>query len=160
MRCRERLETFLQERGVAFEVQRHPIAYTAQRVAASEHLPGELLAKVVMADAGGRMTMFVIPAPDHLDVDKARHVLGTEVRILREREFTAAFPDCDPGTMPPFGNLYGVPVYSDNVLGRNRTIVFQAGTHTETMSIAYEDFARLVEPVIGDFVGRREGAVA
>jgi Ala-tRNA(Pro) deacylase len=160
MQCRERLETFLRERDVPFQVQHHPLAYTAQRVAASEHLPGEMLAKVVMADAGGRMTMFVIPAPEHLDVDKAGHVLGTEVRVLREPEFAPAFPDCDPGSMPPFGNLYGLPVYSDSSLERNRTIVFQAGTHTETMSVAYEDFVRLAEPVIGDFIFQRESAIA
>ena len=50
--------------------------------------------------------------------------------------------------MPPFGNLYDLPVYVDKALAQDETIVFQAGTHTDTMSLKYADFERLVKPTV------------
>jgi len=54
-------------------------------------------------------------------------------------EFATAFSDCEPGVMPPFGNLYDVPVYVYRALGQNERIVFQAA-HSVTRSVAYADF--------------------
>jgi Ala-tRNA(Pro) deacylase len=68
-----------------------------------------------------------------------------------EERFAETFPDCEVGAMPPFGNLYGVPVCVDETLANDETIVFRAGTHTDTMSVAYADFERLVEPTVADF---------
>lgn len=152
MRCKERLEAYLRKSGVPFQVQHHPIAYTAQEVAASEHIPGRMLVKVVIAFADGRMVMLALPAPYRVDLRKATEALGArEVRLAREEEFADAFPDCEVGAMPPFGNLYGVPVYVDRSLEGNETIVFQAGTHTDTVSMAYTDFQRLVQPTLAQF---------
>jgi Ala-tRNA(Pro) deacylase len=53
--------------------------------------------------------------------------------------------------MPPFGNLYGVTVHVDRVMAEDETIVFRAGTHTDTMSVRYADFERLVEPNVAEF---------
>jgi Ala-tRNA(Pro) deacylase len=50
--------------------------------------------------------------------------------------------------MPPFGNLYDMPVYSDESLTRDPEIVFNAGTHRDTIRMRYADFARLVQPEV------------
>jgi Ala-tRNA(Pro) deacylase len=156
MDCKERLEGYFREHGVSFEFQQHRPAYTAQRVAASEHVPGRMFAKVVMADAGGELVMLVLPASAVVDVEKAATVVsGGPVRMASEQAFASRFPDCEPGAMPPFGNLYGVPVYVDRALGTNERIVFQAGTHSGTMSIAYADFDRLVHPTVGELATAR-----
>ena len=155
MRCKERLEAYLREQGVPFQIQHHPIAFTAQEVAASEHVPGRLVVKVVMVVAGGQPVMLALRATDRVDLRKLAAVLGvTDVRLAEEREFGALFPDCELGAMPPFGNLYGMPVYVDTALAEDETIVFQAGTHTDTMSLKYADFARLVRPAVADFAER------
>lgn len=57
-----------------------------------------------------------------------------------------------PGAMPPFANLFGLPVYVDRSLEADEQIVVQAGTHTDTVRLKYTDFARLVQPTIADFV--------
>ena len=152
---RDRLESHLRENGVAFEVQEHPTAYTAQKIAASEHVPGRMFAKVVMASTDGDLVMLVLPAPSVVDVAKLSEVLGKQVRLASESEFASAFPDCQAGAMPPFGNLYDVPVYVDQALGQNERIVFQAGTHTVTMSVAYADFERLARPTVAEIAVTR-----
>ncbi|MGH2655548.1 MAG: aminoacyl-tRNA deacylase [Actinomycetota bacterium] len=152
MDCRERLRSYLWENGVAYEEHEHPKAFTAQEVAAAEHVPGRMLAKPVMVLADGRLVMLVVEAPDRVDLDRAQEALGAaDVRLAQEPEFAAAFPDCEPGAMPPFGNLYDVPVYVDRAVTGNDQIVFQAGTHTRTMSVRYADFERLVNPTVAEF---------
>ena len=129
MGCKEDLENYLTEHHVPFERQQHPVAYTAQEVASSEHVPGELVAKVVMVMADDRLVMAVLPAPHRLDLAKTKTSLGAEdVRLAREDEFEPAFPDCEVGAMPPFGNLYGLPVWVDTALAEDETIIYQAGT--------------------------------
>ena len=149
--CKDRLEQYLREQLIEFQMQHHPLAYTAQEVAASEHVPGKELAKTVIARTDDRLVMTVLPATRHVQLAKLAAALGTgQARLAEEREFGASFPDCEVGAMPPFGNLYGVPVYVDRSLTADESIVFRAGTHTDTMRIAYADFARLVGPTVVD----------
>jgi Ala-tRNA(Pro) deacylase len=150
--CRDRLEDYLRENGVTFEVQHHPRAVTAQEVAAAEHVPGKMFAKTVMVLADGEMIMLVLPAPHEVKLEKAAEELGAkEVHLASEERFGDTFPDCEVGAMPPFGNLYGVAVYVDEALAEDETVVFRAGTHTETMSVRYADLERLVEPTVARF---------
>jgi len=72
------------------------------------------------------------------------------VRLAREEEFARVFPDCEVGAMPPFGNLYQLPVYLDRGLSEQPRLIFNAGTHRETMTVAAADFLRLVEPTVID----------
>jgi Ala-tRNA(Pro) deacylase len=152
MDCTERLEGYLREHGVSFEVVEHPRAFTAQQIAASEHVPGRMFAKVVMAQTDGALVMLVLPATAAVDTRKASEVTGGRpVRMAAERDFAPRFPDCEAGAMPPFGNLYDVPVYVDKSLAEDETIVFEAGTHTDTMSMKFADYQRLVEPKLAEF---------
>ncbi len=149
MECRQRLERYLRENGVVFETRHHPRAVSAQEVAAAEHVPGRMLAKTVMVMADERLVMLVLPAPQQVDLGKTTAALGVkEARLADEAEFEGAFPDCEVGAMPPFGNLYGVPVYVEEALAEDEQIVFRAGTHTDTMSVRYADFEKLVTPVV------------
>ncbi|MCE7929322.1 MAG: YbaK/EbsC family protein [Dehalococcoidia bacterium] len=156
MPVKDELETYLRDQGVAFEEQRHRVAYTAQEVAASEHVPGMHVAKVVMVIADGETVMTVLPASFRLDLDAVATALrAKEARLAREMEFAAAFPGCEVGAMPPFGNLFGIPVLVDTSLAEDERIIFQAGTHTDTMSLRYRDFERLVKPKLADVRLRR-----
>jgi Ala-tRNA(Pro) deacylase len=152
---RDRLEHHLRENGVVFGVQEHPTAFTAQKIPASEHVPGRMFAKVVMAITEGDLIMLVLAASSVVDVAKVSEVLGKQARLPSEGEFASAFPDCEAGAMPPFGNLYDVAVYVDRALGRNERIVFQAGTHTVTMSVGYADSQRLARPTVADIAMTR-----
>lgn len=153
--CKDKLENYLRENAVSFEVQHHPRAVAAQEVAATEHVPGKMLAKTVMVLADEKMVMLALPAPYQVNLEKAGEVLGAEeVRLAEEEEFEGTFPDCELGAMPPFGNLYGLPVYVEEALVEDETIFFRAGTHTDTMSVGYADFERLVEPTVAGFARR------
>jgi Ala-tRNA(Pro) deacylase len=152
MKCKERMEEYLRQNGVAFEVETHAQAFTMQEVAAALHVSGNQVAKVVIVCADDDKVMAVLPAPYRLNVELLRDLIGAKrVRLAKEEEFSDLFPDCATGAMPPFGNLYGVPVYADGSMAEEPDMVFRIGTHRETMKIAYADFFRLVKPVVGDF---------
>jgi Ala-tRNA(Pro) deacylase len=144
-----RLKKFLEQSNVPYEEHIHRTAYTAQQVAAEEHVPGRMMAKTVILFTGQSFAMAVLPAPRRLDIGAARAALGdNNARLATELEFVSLFPDSETGAMPPFGNLYGLPVLVDEALARSEAIVFNAGTHRETIRMRFADFERLVRPRI------------
>lgn len=133
----------------------HRQAFTAQEVAAAQHVSGKDLAKVVMLRRGDEFIMAVLRAPDRVDLDHVRTLLkGSDLRLATEQEFAGLFPSCEPGAMPPFGNLYGLPVWVDETLAEDAGIVFNAGTHTQTVKMGYADFAHLVKPRVAKLAQR------
>lgn len=143
----EQLRTYLMEHGVDYEIHQHPMAYTTSEVAEAEHIPGKAMAKPVMLMADDRLVMTVVPGDRMVDLEKAGEVLGAEtVRLAEEDEFALSFPDCEPGAEPPFGALYGVPTLVDEGLEGPR-ITFNAGTHTETISMKVTDYLELTNPM-------------
>ena len=148
----KKLKEYLESNKVSFEVGYHARVYTAQEVAASEHVPGKEMTKVVMVKANGKMIMLVLPASYQVDMKKLKGILNCKkVGMVKEEEFQELFPDCEVGAMPPFGNLYNLEVWVDQVLTEDESIVFRAGSHVETLRIKYNDYAGLVNPKVGDF---------
>jgi Ala-tRNA(Pro) deacylase len=144
-----KLRGFLDSNNVKYMVMSHSLAYTAQGVAALAHVSGKKLAKTVIVKIDGILAMAVVPASDHVDLDRLRTLTGAEaVEVATEREFKDAFPDCETGAMPPFGNLYDMPVYADVSLAENEEITFTAETHRELVRMNWEDMARLVNPTV------------
>ena len=152
MTVSRQLKKFLDGAGVSYKVTKHPEAFTAQEVAAAEHVPGKAMAKVVIVLADKKPVMTVLPASYRVDFKKLKKLLGAKsVRLASEDEFGGLFPDCEVGAMPPFGEMFDLPVYSDQVLREDERVTFNAGTHTETVTVAYADYERLANPTVGDF---------
>lgn len=152
----EKLKQYLDENQVKYVRVTHSPAFTAQEIAASAHIPGRELAKTVMVELDGRMAMAVLPASFQVDLEALRLLAGaSQIDLASEDQFRSLFPDCEPGAMPPFGNLYDMAVYATESLTEDDEIAFNAGSHTELVRLAYADFARLVEPQIGRFSTRK-----
>ena len=148
----ERLTKYLCSKQVAYTLDEHPARYTAQELAEVEHVPGRMIAKVVMLLADMKPVMVVVPAVAKVDLGAVRKALGAEdVRLALEEEFGHLFPDSEVGAMPPFGNIYGVPVLVDLALTKDPVILFNAGSHRLAMTITYADYAKLVRPAVGRF---------
>jgi len=148
-----KLREFLDSHNIKYLLISHSQAYTAQGVAALAHVSGKKLAKTVIVKIDGVLAMAVIPASYHVDLDRLRTLTGAQtVEVASEPEFKDAFPDCETGAMPPFGNLYDIPVYADASLAENEEITFTAGTHRELVRMSWEDMARLVNPTVDQLV--------
>ncbi len=147
-----RVKDFLDTNRIHYASIVHPTSYTAQGTAAYAHVSGKELAKTVIVRIDSTLAMAVVPASAQLDLSALKKITKAKtVGLAVEAEFEFKFPDCDLGAMPPFGNLYGMPVYVDEMLTYDKEIAFNAGSHSELVRMSYEDFERVVNPIVGRF---------
>ncbi len=150
-----KLREFLEQNQVEFVHTIHPLAYTAREVASAEHLPAREVAKTVIFLSEQGYGMAVLPADSVVDLEQLRMDLGfSRLRLATESELGELFPTCELGAMPPFGNLFGLPVYVDGHLAGESMIAFNAGSHRDVIHMSFKDFERLVQPAIVPFARR------
>jgi len=148
----KRLQTYLDSHKIPYEVVSHDPSFSAQRTAEALHMRGDLFAKVVVAKADQQFVLAVVTSTWRVDFKRLEEALDSKhVRLATEQELADLFPDCEVGTMPPFGNLYNMDVFVDQLLTQDEHIFFGAGTHTGAMKLRYRDFAELVRPTVAQF---------
>jgi Ala-tRNA(Pro) deacylase len=148
----KKLKEYLDSHQIEYLTINHSLAYTAQRIAASAHIPGKDIAKTVVLKADGKLVMAVLPASCKINLEMLKGAMNANViEISTEKEFGTLFPDCEVGAMPPFGNLYGMDVYVAERLTMDDDIAFNAGSHRELIKLAYKDFEKLVKPKVVKF---------
>lgn len=144
------IHAFLQEARVPYTAIPHLPAFTAHDDAAATHMPGRNWAKVVACFVDGEPVEAVVPAPAFVSLHRLLALAGGhDVRLAEEAELRQLFPDCEVGAMPPFGPLYGHTVYVDAVLALESEIAFNAGTHRDAIAIRWNDFVKMVNPIVG-----------
>jgi Ala-tRNA(Pro) deacylase len=150
-----RLDEFLTSRQVPFTRLPHRAAYTANRVAQTLHVPGKEMAKTVLVRTGHGHVLAVLPATHRVDLERLRQDLGEEqVGLATEGEMERLFPDCERGTMPPFGSLYQLPTLVDESLAADEEIVFEGQNHEEAIRMTYRDYEAVEHPRVGHFASR------
>jgi Ala-tRNA(Pro) deacylase len=142
------LKDFLDKQAVKYVSMTHSPAFTSQEIAAAAHISGKQLAKTVIVKVGGKLAMVVVPANDQINFAKLKEATGVMVDLASESEFKEKFAGCEVGAMPPFGNLYDMSVYVSDQLSRQEQIIFNAGSHSELMQVAYGDFEKCVKPIV------------
>jgi len=162
MAVNSRLQSLLVQSRVEYELLPHREAFTAQEVAQSTHVRGRRVAKVVLVRAKrDQYLMAVVPASEHVDLELLAHVSGHKhLELATEGEILRVFPDCEPGAMPPFGNLYDLPIFLDACLAHEDTIIFQAGNHHEVVRMPFSQYERLAGPFAKVACLHRAGATA
>lgn len=140
-----RVDNLLQQAGVAFTVLRHEPVFTSEQAAAvrGTSLSSGAKALIIKADA---FVMFVLPADRKLDNRKARAALGTRALRFATREEVQELTGLQPGSIPPFGSLFGLTTYCDPALAENAAINFNAGDHAISVQMAYVDYVRVEKP--------------
>jgi len=148
-----KLRNYLEDSGVAYTRHSHATVYTSQETAQSTHIPGrEMVKSVILKTDEGALVLAALSSNETADLDILRKEIGCRVlRLAKEHEFSDAFPTCEVGGMPPFGNIFNLTTYCDEDISKNREIEFNAGTHTDTIRMSFQDFERLVHPKVLHF---------
>jgi len=147
------IPTSLEHEHVPFQVRRHGPCFTAQEVAAAEHISGHRLAKAVVVKADDKLAVVVVPASQQLDLSAVRSSLGaTHCRLATEQEIAEKFSDCEVGAIPPLRHWEGVPLLADaRIMQMHGPLVFQAGTHEDAIEMSCDDWQRITQPASGRF---------
>ena len=146
------LSHFLDSSNAPYRSYNHAPTYTAQDTAHQIHQSGYEVAKSVLLKADGRLVLAVLPACERIDLNRFCALAGVKhVQLASEDEMVLVAPLCDTGSIPPVGNLFGLPVYVATSLTRDEVIAFNAGNHTEEVRMFYRHFEELVQPRVMDF---------
>lgn len=143
---------YLDAQGIRYAHTTHSPAYTAEEVAAAEHMPPYRIAKTVVCHDADGYLMVVVPADSYVDMEQLRIAIGSPVLYLaEEQELLIRFPGAELGAMPPLGPLFGLRVYLDRETANQEFIAFNAGTHRDVIHMRVADFKRLMQPLVGEF---------
>jgi Ala-tRNA(Pro) deacylase len=143
---------YLKKNSVRYEVIEHTPAFTAHEAAVASHVPDKDLAKTLIVQTDDKYCMVVMPADHRLDEQLlGKAIKAKHLHLAQEEDLKPLFPDCELGAMPPFGNLYALPVYIDKSLTNDDEIVFNACSHTKSVRLKMNDYLGLVKPVIAEF---------
>jgi Ala-tRNA(Pro) deacylase len=127
---------YLTERGVVFEVVAHRRAFTSLQEARELGVAADEVLKTVAVRTRGKDVLAVVPASRRLDLRLVRESLeDPDARLASEAELQVDFPGYELGALPPLGSLLGVPLLVDPEVLRHQTVLFAAGTETESVQV-------------------------
>jgi Ala-tRNA(Pro) deacylase len=142
----ERVEAKLREAGVPFDVTRHAAVFTSEEAAAIRGTPLASGAKALVVKAGDNFVLLVVPADRKLESKTARANLGVKALRFASAEEVDRLTGLKPGSIPPFGSLFGLATSCDPALGANASINFNAGEHTISVHMSYADYLKAEQP--------------
>jgi Ala-tRNA(Pro) deacylase len=130
----------LQARGVPFEPIEHQQAYTSIAEARALGTDASEVLKTVAMHVADGYALMTVPAARHLDMHLVQAAVGDRhVRLATEQELRRDFPGIELGALPPLGSLLGAPLYVDQEVPQHETVVFAAGSQTESVQVRTAD---------------------
>lgn len=147
----ERVEQLLVARAVPFEVLRHAPVFTSEEAAAIRGTPLASGAKALVCKADGQFVLFVVPADRKLASSQVRKQRRIKSLRFAERAEVLELTGLTPGSIPPFGSLFGLNTLCDRRLADAGAINFNAGDHGISVSMSYESYLAVESPEVGDF---------
>jgi Ala-tRNA(Pro) deacylase len=144
------IETHLRQHHGDYKHHLHAEAFTAQRLAESEHVSGVRVAKVVVLRVDGKPALAVVAASQRVNLAALEEALGVTADLVPEEMFQSFFRPCEPGSEPPLG-LYGMPIFADQALLQQPTLLMPAGTHHDAVELQTGEWLRCesVQPIDG-----------
>src|SRR5208337_454718 len=147
----DRVESLLHEHGITFQVLRHDPVFTSEEAARVRGTPLASGAKALIVKGEDGFVMFVVPADRKLDSHAIRRNKGWKKIRFARREEVLELTGLTPGSIPPFGSLFGLPTHCDQRLGENEITNFNAGDHGISVSMRYADYVQVEKPELGMF---------
>lgn len=149
----QKIIELLKKKNIKFSIFEHEPVYTSEQAAKIRGSSLKQGAKALIFVADGKPVMFVVPGDKRVDVKKFKISYGIkDLRMATPGEVEIITSGVKVGAVHPFGNIYGLPVYVDKSLGRSQEIIFNAGLHTKSIKMRYQDYYRLVKPILSSFV--------
>jgi len=147
-----KIKKLLDSKHMLYTVMDHeptPTSADAARVRGTKPEEG---AKAMVLRSKGTFLMCVLPGDEKIDLNKMRIIINNKSLSFATPEQVKEITDCDIGSVPPFGNLFDIPIYVDKYLLRNEHIAFNAGLVTRSITMNKEDYLNIIHAHIEDFI--------
>lgn len=145
----EKLSDWLASKSVPHEVLRHAPVFTSEEAAAVRGTPLASGAKAMVCKADDQFVMIVLPADRKLSSKAVRKSGGIKSLRFASREEVEQLTGLAPGSIPPFGSMFGLATWCDERLAEQPRINFNAGDHAISISMVYEDYVAAEQPRLG-----------
>ena len=140
-----RLERFMKERGVTYDVVLHRPTPSSSKTAEATHISGHNLAKAVVLKDQDGYAVAVLPASRHVRLNALQEWLNRNFALASEEEIGEIFVDCDLGAVPAVGDAYGLDVLVDNALSDAEDVYIEGGDHKSLLHLTAKEFEHLME---------------
>ena len=147
----DRLSQWLQKSEVSFDVLHHEPVFTSEEAAQVRGTPLSSGAKALICKLDDRFVMFVLPADRKLDSKAARKWFKARKMRFASGDEVLEMTGLKPGSIPPFGSLFGLTTYCDERLSEQPIINFNAGDHAISISMTYAEYLRVERAELGNF---------
>ena len=147
----ERVRQLLDQRSVTYDLLEHAPVYTSEEAAAVRGTSLSSGAKALICKVDDRLAMFVLPADRKLDSKQVRKSLEAKSLRFATRDEVLERTTLTPGSIPPFGQLFGLATYCDRRLADEPRINFNAGDHAVSISMTLDDYLAVEQPQLGEF---------
>lgn len=139
-----KITEFLKRKGVTFEAISHGETLSSVEEARALGIEADEVAKVIVVHHATGRALFALPANRRVDMKAVRQALeDRHARFANEEEMARDLPDFALGSVPPFGELADAVPFVDHHLAGHDTVVFAAGTHTDSIRIRVADVLAL-----------------
>jgi Ala-tRNA(Pro) deacylase len=146
MNALHRMERYLDEHMIPFDIVVHPHSQSSAETARAAEVDASRLAKGVLLDGLGCQMVAMIPANQEIHLGKLAQDVGMEVSLADEASVSRLFSECDPGVVPGLPNAWGVEMVWDDDLMAQPDVYLEAGDHERLLHIE----TRYLREVFGD----------
>ena len=150
MNVLEEIKKLLDSKGISYKCWTHEPVRTSEEAAKVRGVPLASGAKALVLRSEGKFLMVVIAGDQKMDMKKVKKVINSSSLSLATPEEALHVTHCGIGSIPPFGNLFDIPIYCDNSLLKNPVINFNAGRHDTSIAMSAEDYKTAVQPIVVD----------
>ncbi len=146
MTIASKLENYLEQRNVNYQLVTHPNSKFSMETAEKAHVQGDALAKAVLVKDEDGYLLVVLPADYKIEIESLHLLLGQVVDLVDESILEEVFTDCELGAVPPIGMAYGLKTIWDpkSSLGKLDEVFFEAGDHQTLVQMSGEQFHELM----------------
>lgn len=149
----------LGEQHIDFDLIPHRRTQSAAAEARAVGVDPDHVAKTIVLATEAGFVRAVVSASDRIDLRKAKEVLGREdVELASEGVLVGAYPEFELGAVPPVGGSGKEVVLLDARLAELESVVFDAGTHEQSVRIKTADLVSLAGARIVDLCESRGGS--
>lgn len=155
MTISQKLVKFLEKNKVKYEVVRHRTVFTAFDKAATLKVKPSVIGKTLVLKAGSELVVVLAPGNKNIDLAKIKKATkATKVGFISEKVMKNKFRGFKMGAIPPFGDLFKMPVFIDKRLLKEKNILVNSGVYEESIKISPKVFEKS-GAIKGDFAKAR-----
>jgi Ala-tRNA(Pro) deacylase len=147
----EQILALLDNNHVPYRLTEHEPVRTSEEAARLRGVALKTGAKAMIIRGKDEYYLLVLPADKHIDWRRMRAILHmSNLRFATEEE-AENVTHVKMGSVPPFGNILGLPTYFDEGLFENEVVNFNPGSITHSMAMKSADLRAIVSPIVASF---------